>query len=59
MGLPTLAHVVYIPFVLMVGLAIGFVLGGRAAQDAAAARAMREQERAQRRAGTESDNPTK
>jgi hypothetical protein len=29
---PTIAHVIYIPGVLLVGIAIGFVLGARAAR---------------------------
>jgi hypothetical protein len=29
---PTIAHVFYIPGVLLVGIAIGFVLGARAAR---------------------------
>jgi hypothetical protein len=30
---PTIAHVLYIPGVLLVGIAIGFVLGARAARN--------------------------
>ncbi len=30
--MPTIAHVIYIPGVLLVGIAIGFVLGARAAR---------------------------
>ncbi|MET0389121.1 MAG: hypothetical protein ABW321_24320 [Polyangiales bacterium] len=31
--MPTIAHVIYIPGVLLVGIAIGFVLGARAARN--------------------------
>lgn len=30
--MPTIAHLIYIPGVLLVGIAIGFVLGARAAR---------------------------
>lgn len=30
--MPTIAHVIYIPGVLLVGIAIGFVIGARAAR---------------------------
>ena len=33
-GTPTAAHFIYIPFVLIVGVVIGWMLGARAAQDA-------------------------
>lgn len=33
MGLPTSEHILFIPAVLLVGVVIGWVLGGRAAQD--------------------------
>ncbi len=58
MGFPTAAHVVYIPFVLLFGIAIGFVLGGRAARDAAAARAERERLRELRRKQVSVHAPT-
>lgn len=31
--MPTIAHFIYIPGVLLVGIAIGFVVGARAARD--------------------------
>ena len=34
MGVPTSAHFIYIPFVLLIGIVIGFILGGRAARKA-------------------------
>ena len=56
--MPTAAHVVYIPFVLLIGIVIGFILGGRAARDEAAARLAREEARAARKAAREkSDAP--
>jgi hypothetical protein len=30
---PTLAHFLYIPGILLIGIAVGFVLGARAARD--------------------------
>jgi hypothetical protein len=30
---PTIAHIIYIPGVMLVGIAIGFVLGARAARN--------------------------
>jgi hypothetical protein len=33
-GLPSAAHFIYIPFMLLIGVVIGWVLGSRAAQDA-------------------------
>jgi hypothetical protein len=35
--MPTAAHFIYIPFVLLVGIVIGWFLGSRAAADAYAA----------------------
>jgi len=43
-GLPSAAHFIYIPFVLLIGIVIGWVLGSRAAQDAFAAE-LRKRER--------------
>lgn len=42
------AHFIFIPAVLLIGIVIGWVLGGRAAQDAFAADLRRREERAQR-----------
>jgi hypothetical protein len=56
MGVPTSAHFIYIPFVLVIGIVIGFILGGRAARDAQAARDEREKARAARRAARD-DKP--
>ena len=47
-GVPTAAHFIFIPAVLLVGVVIGWILGSRAAQDAygvgaAEARRAREQ----------------
>lgn len=36
-GVPTAAHFIFIPAVLLVGVVIGWILGSRAAQDAYAA----------------------
>ena len=42
------AHFIFIPAVLVLGIAIGWVLGSRAAHDAYAAELKRREERAQR-----------
>jgi hypothetical protein len=34
MGLPSAAHFIFIPSVLILGVVIGWILGGRAAKDA-------------------------
>ena len=48
MELPNAAHFIYIPFVLLVGIVIGWVLGSRAAQDAYAAELKRRERREQK-----------
>lgn len=45
---PTIAHVIYIPVILLVGIVIGWILGGRAAADAMAMERKRREERAGR-----------
>lgn len=47
-GLPSAAHFIYIPFILLVGIVIGWVLGSRAAQDAFAAELRRREQRSSR-----------
>lgn len=47
-GLPSAAHFIYIPFVLLVGIVVGWVLGTRAAQDAYAAELRRREQRSSR-----------
>lgn len=49
-GLPTAAHVIYIPGMLMLGIVLGYIFGGRAARDAIAAEQQRKEARAARRA---------
>jgi hypothetical protein len=53
MGTPTSAHFIYIPFVLLMGIVIGFILGGRAARDALAEEARKAAARAERKAARE------
>jgi hypothetical protein len=48
--MPTTAHFIYIPAILILGIVIGFILGGRAARDAFAAQKEKEAARAARRA---------
>ena len=47
-GQMSAAHFIFIPAVLLIGIVIGWVLGGRAAQDAFAAEMRRREERAAR-----------
>ena len=44
-GLPSAAHFIFIPSVLILGVVIGWILGGRAAKDAYAAELKRREER--------------
>jgi hypothetical protein len=44
----TAGHFIFIPSILMVGIAIGWILGSRAASDAYAAELRRREERAAR-----------
>jgi len=44
MGVPTSEHVIFIPAVLLVGIVIGWILGGKAARQQLADRAKRRQE---------------
>lgn len=44
----TSAHFIFIPSVLLVGIVIGWILGGRAARDAYAAELRRREERSAR-----------
>ena len=46
-GVPTAAHFIFIPAVLLVGVVIGWILGSRAASDAYAAELRRREERKQ------------
>lgn len=47
-GQMSAAHFIFIPAVLLIGIVVGWVLGGRAAQDAFAAEMRRREERAAR-----------
>lgn len=44
MGLPTSEHIIFIPAVLLVGIVIGWMLGGKAARAQIAERAKRAKE---------------
>jgi type II secretory pathway pseudopilin PulG len=55
--MPTIAHVIYIPAMLMLGIVLGYVLGSRAARDAFAAEQARKEARAARRAARDA-NPS-
>jgi hypothetical protein len=43
--MPTAAHFLYIPAVLLIGIVIGWILGSRAAADAYAAQLRRQQQK--------------
>ena len=47
-GVPTAAHFIFIPAVLIIGMVIGWILGSRAAQDALAMEMRKREERAAR-----------
>jgi hypothetical protein len=53
----TAGHFIFIPAVLLVGLVIGWILGGRAAGDAYAAELKRREERAARKTQHENLKP--
>jgi hypothetical protein len=44
-GVPTAAHFIFIPAVLLIGVVIGWILGSRAAQDAMASELRKRDER--------------
>jgi len=50
--MPTAAHFIYIPAVLILGIVIGWILGSRAAADAYAAQLRKMQARGAREAKT-------
>jgi hypothetical protein len=52
----TAGHFIFIPAVLLVGLVIGWILGGRAARDAYAAELRKREERAARKTQAETGN---
>jgi len=54
---PTVAHLIFIPSVALLGLVVGWVLGGRAAKDALAAAERAKEAKAARRAARENRNP--
>jgi len=47
----TAGHFIFIPFVLLVGVVIGWVLGSRAARDAFAMELKRREEKAAKKSG--------
>ena len=49
-GVPTAAHFIFIPAVLIIGVVIGWILGSRAAQDAIASEARKREARAKKSA---------
>jgi hypothetical protein len=55
--MPTAAHFLYIPAILLVGVVIGWILGSRAAADAYAARARRDAARTPRAQDSKSQGP--
>jgi hypothetical protein len=48
-GVPTAAHFIFIPAVLIIGIVIGWILGSRAAQDAFAMQTRRAERKAESR----------
>jgi hypothetical protein len=50
-GVPTAAHFIFIPAVLLIGVVIGWILGSRAAQDAYASQLRKAEDKRQKAAG--------
>ena len=50
-GMPTAAHFIFIPAVLILGVVIGWILGSRAAQDAMALELKKREERREKAEG--------
>jgi hypothetical protein len=53
----SLAHFIYIPAVVLVGIVIGYILGGRAAEASRAEKADKDRRRDARRARRERGQP--
>ena len=49
-GVPTSAHFIYIPIVLILGIVFGFIMGSKATRDAFAMEQRKAEERAARKA---------
>jgi hypothetical protein len=49
-GVPTAAHFIFIPAVLIIGVVFGWILGSRAAQDAIASEQRKREARAKKSA---------
>ena len=49
-GVPTSAHFIYIPIILIIGIVLGFIMGSRATRDAFALEQRKAEERAARKA---------
>jgi len=56
--MPTAAHFIYIPAMLLIGVVIGWILGSRAAADAYAAQARRDRDRGLKAQGPASRSQT-
>jgi hypothetical protein len=52
-GVPTAAHFIFIPAVLLIGVVVGWILGSRAAQDAFASELRKRESAAKRKALSE------
>ncbi|WP_428263767.1 hypothetical protein [Haliangium sp.] len=59
MDLPSSAHLIYIPMVLLTGVMVGFILGSRAARNAFDMERKRDAERAAARARREARKQAK
>jgi hypothetical protein len=56
--MPTAAHFIFIPAVLLIGIVIGWILGSRAAADAYAAQMRRQENAAKARSGNQPPSTT-
>ena len=56
-GVPPSSHFIYIPFIFILGIVIGFILGSKATRDAFALEQRKAAEREERRARRQAGNP--
>ncbi len=55
--MPTLAHIIYIPLILMIGIVIGYMLANHTAKESKAAALARKKRRVQQAADAATSNP--
>ncbi|HVZ73001.1 MAG TPA: hypothetical protein VHJ20_11545 [Polyangia bacterium] len=58
-GTPPSSHFIYIPVIFILGITLGFIMGGRATRDAIALEQKKNEERAARKAARAAANANK